>query len=391
MIIIDRPYISDFLRNSLIKNQLPVLKTDLAKEMLGEGTYNYVEPEEVIRSAAEKENFSIYTASENSIQWIADNLYFTSLPEKINIFKDKIRFRDLTHKLFPNFFYKKISLNEVDSIDVTEFPFPFIIKPAVGFFSMGVYKVNAPDEWPGIARAIKNDIETYQKIYPEQVLSTRLLIAEEVIHGEEYAFDGYFDEKGKAVILGIMKHVFGSENDVSDRVYYTSAAVIEENLERFAVFLQEISDLTGLKNFPLHTEVRVDSKGKIRPIEINPLRFGGWCTSADLMHHAFKFDPYEYVCHRKKPDWKNLIRNAGSNYYSIVILDNSTGYQSKDIDSFNYTELLKRFENPLELRKVDFKKYPQFGFLFTETSKNNFVELDEILYSDLKDFVTIKA
>ncbi len=390
MIIVDRPYISDFLKNSLIKNQLPVLKTDLAKEMLGEGTYNYVEPDEVIRSATEREDFSIYTASENSIQWIADNLHFTALPENINLFKDKIRFRDLTQELFPNFFYKKINLNEVDSVDVTKFPFPFIIKPAVGFFSMGVYKVNAQAHWPGIAEAIKNDIETYQKIYPEQVLSTQLLIAEEVIHGEEYAFDGYFDEKGKAVILGIMKHVFGSENDVSDRVYYTSAAVIEENLERFTEFLQEISDLTGLKNFPLHTEVRVDSKGKIRPIEINPLRFGGWCTSADLMHHAFKFDPYEYVCHRKKPDWKKLTENAASNYYSIVILDNSTGYKAADINSFDYDKLMDNFENPLELRKVDYKKYPQFGFLFTETSENNFGELAEILHSDLKDFVKVK-
>ena len=43
-----------------------------------------------------------------------------------------------------------------------------------------------------------------------------------------------------------------------------------------------LAKLAGLKNFPLHTEVRVNEKGEIIPIEVNPMRFGGWCTTADF-------------------------------------------------------------------------------------------------------------
>lgn len=389
MIIIDKPYISDFFKESLKKHHLPVLKTQLAEEMLGEGNFNYMEPAEVIKEASENNHFSIYTSSENSIHWVSEHLAFTSLPENINLFKDKVRFRDLTREMYPGFFFKEIHFAELKFIDLTEFPFPFIIKPAVGFFSMGVYKVTKPGEWPEVVKKIEEDIYRYQKIYPEAVLNTTSFIAEEVIDGEEYAFDAYFDEMGEPVILGIMKHIFESENDVSDRVYYTSAGVIDKNLERFREFLKSISQLTGLRNFPLHTEVRVDANGEIRPIEINPLRFGGWCTSADLMHHAFKFNPYEYVCNRKKPDWGKLMKNAGDSYYSIIILDNSTGHPASDIDSFNYKKLQEYFENPLEFREVDFKTYPQFGFLFTETSAGNYRELEYILHSDLNEFVIL--
>jgi len=44
----------------------------------------------------------------------------------------------------------------------------------------------------------------------------------------------------------------------------------------------------------------------------------------------------------------------------------------------------------LELRKIDFNKYPVFGFLFTETREDNFEELKRILDSDLSEFITVK-
>jgi len=50
--------------------------------------------------------------------------------------------------------------------------------------------------------------------------------------------------------------------------------------------------------------------------------------------------------------------------------------------------LLAGFEKPLELRKIDYKKYPVFGFLFVESREENFSELQTILDSDLNEFVT---
>ena len=52
--------------------------------------------------------------------------------------------------------------------------------------------------------------------------------------------------------------------------------------------------------------------------------------------------------------------------------------------------MLESFEKPMELRKIDFTKYPVFGFLFAETREDNFVELKRILDSDLTEFIRTK-
>jgi hypothetical protein len=49
--------------------------------------------------------------------------------------------------------------------------------------------------------------------------------------------------------------------------------------------------------------------------------------------------------------------------------------------------LIFQYKGQQELRKIDFKKYPVFGFLFTQTHKENAAELEHILKSDLKEYV----
>lgn len=385
MIIIEKPYISDFLKETLKQYQLPVLKTETAREMLGAGTYHFVEPGDVIARAGN--GLHIYTPSENAIHWISENLQQSSLPEKINFFKDKYRFRQLTQHLFPEFKYREIDFNDLQTINVKDLFFPMILKPSVGFFSMGVYKVQNAEQWKVVVEQISHDLDLLKDLYPEAVLNTTRFIAEEIIEGEEYAIDAYFNSEGEAVMLGMMKHIFGSEDDVSDRVYFTSGEIISRNHDRFMAFIRELGELTGLKNFPLHVEIRVDDSGKIVPIEVNPLRFGGWCTSADLMYKAYGFNPYLYFCHERKPDWSAITQNNTDKVFSIIILDRPSDIPPASIKAFDYDRVLANFEKPLELRKVDYRKYPQFGFLFAETHKNNFKELLAILKSDLKEYI----
>ncbi len=76
--------------------------------------------------------------------------------------------------------------------------------------------------------------------------------------------------------------------------------------------------------------------------------------------------------------------------FSIIVLDNSSGFESDQIKEFNFKKLLSEFEKPLDLRKIDFHEYPVFGFLFTETSRDKFSELENILRSDLRDYIILK-
>ncbi|MEA3504050.1 MAG: ATP-grasp domain-containing protein, partial [Bacteroidota bacterium] len=294
MIILDRPYVSDFLKETIKRNNFPVLKTDLAIELLGGTDYNLIEAEEVIAKVRNNESPRVYTPSENTIHWISKNLDFTEMPEKISYFKNKVRFREMVSGMYPNFFFKEVALKDLAELDVNGFPFPFIIKPSVGFFSMGVYKVHNLEDWNGVLHRIENDMDEVKSLYPTEVMDANSFIIEEMIEGDEYAFDTYFNDKGEPVIVGILQHIFGSDSDVSDRVYFTSKEVIEKNLKRFTEFITKVGELAGLRNFPMHTEVRVTDKGEIIPIEVNPMRFGGWSTSADLTYHAFKINAIEY-------------------------------------------------------------------------------------------------
>jgi len=97
--------------------------------------------------SAKDNNNLIYCTSENSIDWIMENLNFLDLPEKIKVFKDKVRFRELLKEIYPDFFYKEIKFEELDRVNIVELKMPFILKPSIGFFSMGVYKLNNTEEW----------------------------------------------------------------------------------------------------------------------------------------------------------------------------------------------------------------------------------------------------
>ena len=222
-------------------------------------------------------------------------------------------------------------------------------------------------------------------------MDTRSFIVEQLINGEEYAFDAYFNSAGEPVILSILKHVFSSDYDVSDRVYITSKEILESNLDEFTDFARKIGGLANVKNFPVHIELRRDNDGTLLPIEVNPMRFGGWCTTADISFLAYGLNPYLYYYSQKEPDWPAILKGKDGKLFSIIVLDNSTGIDTAEITAFDYEKLLSNFDKPIELRKIDHKKYPVFGFLFTETREDNFIELENILHSDLTEFVSTQT
>ena len=142
-----------------------------------------------------------------------------------------------------------------------------------------------------------------------------------------------------------------------------------------------------MRNFPVHMELRCQGD-VILPIEVNPMRFGGWCSTADSTAKAFAFNPYVSYFTATRPAWDDILRRKDSSVHSIVVLDNSTGIEAASIQAFAYDKLLRLFERPLELRRIDVHTYNVFGFLFSATRADNMAELEHILQSDLREFVT---
>jgi hypothetical protein len=78
------------------------------------------------------------------------------------------------------------------------------------------------------------------------------------------------------------------------------------------IFLSKIGKELHLKNFPAHAEVRIDENGKIIPIEVNPLRFGGFCTTADLLGVTLGFN--EYKCFYENKNWDTIFKGKRMKY-----------------------------------------------------------------------------
>ncbi len=391
MIILDKPYVSRFLLDTIRSQGFPVVDTGIAGESGLDGDPILIDEADAIELARSSRDLAIYTNSENSIGWIAEHLSFTGLPAKIELFKNKVRFRQLIKPLYPDFYFREIARDQLSTLAVDEIPMPFIIKPTAGFFSMGVRKVSSTGEWPQTVDAIEAGMRSVKDLYPQEVLSTSSFIIEQCIEGEEYAFDAYFDADGAPVILNIHKHIFSSDEDVSDRVYVSSKEIIEDNLEPFTAFLADIGKLSGVRNFPVHVELRRSASGCLTPIEVNPMRFGGWCTTADATFFAYGFNPYVYFFSGQRPDWPALLKHCKGKLYGLIVLDNSTGVDEADIIAFDYECLLRQFKKPLKLRRMDHREYPVFGFLFTETDAADDSELERILLSDLSEFIEVNG
>ncbi|WP_456378306.1 ATP-grasp domain-containing protein [Lutibacter sp.] len=390
MILIGKPYVSDFLIKTIKENNFPLVATTEAKQLISDNSLNWIPEKEAIEVLTTNPNYLIYSNSENTISWIEKNLSTTNRPKQIHYFKNKIAFRELLKDIYPNYFFKGVKYEDLDTILVNDLKFPLIIKPAVGFFSLGVHKVDTPSEWNEVLTKIKNDIEHIKGFYPTEVLNTNNFIIEACIEGEEFAIDCYYNNKGEAIILNIMHHIFSSGKDVSDRVYSTSKEIVTSNLKIVQNLVDSIGEKTNLQNFPIHIEVRIDANGTIIPIEVNPMRFGGWCTTGDISWYAFGINSYEYFLNNKKPNWIEIFKGKEDKKYSLILLDNNSGIKDTEIASFNYKKLLNDFENPLLLRKITIGEYPIFGFLFTETTIGKEEELSQILTSNLRKYIIKK-
>ena len=385
MFILEDPYVSRRLALAVAGSGAPVLDTPAARTALG-ARFGLLSDDDFARRYLEAERPRLYANSENAIGWVAEHLSGTPLAESVDLFKDKVRFRDLLADLYPDYRYAGLTLEELEGFDPASVRVPFVVKPAVGFFSMGVHVVDSIDDWPGVVAALRDEASALASLYPDTVIGLDRFIVEEVIEGEEFAVDAYFDSEGAPVVLNVLGHLFASADDVSDRVYITSAETIERWVEPFTTFLAEVGRRAGLRDFPVHAELRVDANGRVAPIEINPMRFAGWCVT-DIAFHAYGIDPYECFMEGLVPDWTGILERHRGSTFGVVVADIPASVDREAIESVDYEALEARFSRPVEVRRTDFRRYPVLGFVFAEVPSADLRELRAMLGADLTAFV----
>jgi hypothetical protein len=386
MFILDKPYVSQFLLNTIARLNLPVLQNQMARSLpLPPGVQQLATTE----AAARQKQLPyplVYCNSENSLNWLKNHLDFCDLPQKIDLCKDKVKFRELLKPLYPHFFFAAVRYDDLPALDITACPLPFIIKPAVGFFSMGVYRVDTPADWPGTVAQIQQEMARIAGLYPVEVMDARTFIIESVIEGPEFAIDAYFNHAGQPVILNILEHVFCSNHDVSDRVYLTSSQIMRQRYRQFYDVLVQMGQLAGLRNFPMHLEVRVDSQNRCLPIEANPMRFAGWCTT-DIAWYAYGINVYETYFGQKEPAWNAILESRPDDYHAIIVADVPKSINPAQITAIDYDRFLQNFSAPHEVRRIDYRQYPVFAFLLAKIAHANAAEIDKILKLDFADYI----
>jgi hypothetical protein len=386
MIILEKPYVSDFLQQTVARLQIPVLATRFSGSLKYAGDFNLVENDIFFGKLKAEKNPLLYSNSENAIELLNQYCPELTVTKTVNFFKDKSKLREIFSAINPDVWYKKITLKELDELDISTLQLPFVIKPVRGFASIGIHAVHHTTDWKTVLGGIKKEMKLMQNVFPDTVVSLNEFIIERYIEGTEIAIDAYFNHAGEPVILNILTHLFGSKSDTSDRLYMTSDEIVRKYHDPIAQYLEEIAKLTDLRNFPFHLEMRQEPNGIFVPIEINPMRFMGFCV-ADVEYYFYGINPYEYYFHQLKPDWNNILASRSDKLYGMFGIDIPKQLDKSRIQ-FNYEKFISHFSKTLYYVKMDYTKLPMAIYLFAEVPKNRFSEFETILYSDLSEFLT---
>ena len=382
MLILEKPYVSEKLIQTAIENNLPVLRNAMSEKLFADGyALNLYDDEQFI--AEYQKRHRIYTMSENALGWIVEKLPDEELKKKIELLKNKATFRRICQDMYPDFFFCEVAIKDMGDIDASTLHFPLVLKPSVGFLSAGVYVVHNAEEWNTAVDDIQLNFKKVGEQFPEYVVGTQNFLIEEYIKGEEYAVDAYFDEKGEPVIWNIYHHRFANESDTSDRLYCSSRKLYDQYEKPFMDFLIQTNKVIGLRDFPMHIEFRYDGKKAI-PIEINPLRFAGFCLN-ELQTHISGIHPIMAYLNNIHITKEEMWKGKENDTYNFLVLERPAGVPKEQMfDSAKFTASVM---DVLELRPLADPTAGVAATAFTRVDPAHEAEFDFILNLDMKEFM----
>ena len=369
---------SDLMVDTLKNNNIPVLRNEMAEERVADG--NVLSDEEF--SAEYGKRGKLYTVSENALGWIYEHIDDKRFLDSISLVKDKYAFRRICRDIYPDFFFKEVNINEMAEMDTDSITFPCVIKPSVGFLSKGVFVANNPEEYRKAVVSLQRDFATAGAGFPEFVVGKSRFLIEEYIHGEEYAVDTYFDENETPAILNIFHHKFMDESDTSDRLYMTSKVLFDRYEGAFTQFLTNLNNTLHLRNFPMHIEFRYDGR-KAVPIEINPLRFTGFCLNELQVFISGQHPMLSYLrgTHVTKEE---MWRGKENLTYAFTVLDLPAGCEEKAFDDEKFSA---DFPYVIDVRLVPDKTSGVAATVFLRTETANEAAFDRIMSLDMREYM----
>ncbi len=321
----------------------------------------------------------VYAPTESALEIILDRSEDTTFTNAVNMLKDKHKFRELMSFIYPDFYFKKVMLDELESIKLDREK-KYIVKPIKGFFGTAVKELNKQTDIAEITKEIRSELKENTRYFSESVLSKNELIIEQFVEGEEYAVDMYFNNDGEPEILNIYHHPLPEKVEYFHVLYYTNKVIFVKFYDRLKAIFIELSKHLKISNFPIHAEFKLEND-KLIPIEMNPLRYGGFGL-ADLTFHAFGFNPFLAYFNNFKPDWDKIWQGKSEYNFGWVL-----GYNGTDIDvnkqEPDHNKFRNYLGNILHYVKIDHTENPVFAIAyFKDTNPDS---LKRILKTEFND------
>lgn len=308
----------------------------------------------------------LYISSQSSLDLVMER---TRCPERlraIEILSDKYQCRSVMKPLFPDFYFETKKLSEIKK-DMFIRNRKYIIKPSKGFFGIGVKVV---DEQPAIHRLvdeIRQEIDLYGRVFSENVFSREDMIIERFIEGDEYGVDMFYSETGDPVIVSLTYHPMPAKERYHHVLYYIGHRMFEQLYPQIESFFIRLNSILNIWALPIHAEFRLAGDKTLLPIELNPLRYGGF-GFADLSYYAYDQCPYFSFFLDHKYDWKKIWNNRRRNkYYAWVLAYNGARVDTSEINIDNVHAKLCAFigDKPLlHYQELDYRNNPVFAVAY---------------------------
>ena len=305
--------------------------------------------------------------------------------ELISRLKNKVACRQMLTSIFPDFFFREIPVRELPKIELDPRQ-KYFVKPIKGYWGSAAFPIDGETDRGALMHEIEAQLTKRTHIFSEEVVSKDRLIVEEFLEGEEYAVDMFFNESGQPVITNVCHHPLPKKRDYLHVVYYTSYEVYRNLYPKFIEFFQALNQSLQARSLPIHGEFKLH-KGKLTPVELNPLRFGS-DGFADLSFHAFGFNPFLYFAENRAPDWEALWKGREEKIFAFYL-----GYNGSDLDTGHYRpdfrNFRRLFSNILCDMAMNYQDTLAFSIMYIEEdSLERIHELLEVEFNEY--FVDLK-
>lgn len=198
--------------------------------------------------------------------------------ESVSAARNKYRMRARLHEHgvpVPHFIRCSIFDNPVTVAE--QVSYPCVIKPLVLSASCGVIRANDPTELAAAFQRITSLLHSLGVAKASE--AGRQLLLEDFVPGQEVALEGLLTG-GSLHVLALFDKPDPLDGPFFEETIYVTPSRLSAAVQaRIAACAEQAAAALGLREGPIHTELRVNDEG-IWIIEIAPRSIGGRCSSA---------------------------------------------------------------------------------------------------------------